>query len=221
MHTILIVDDESDILDLVEYTMTREGFDVIGCLNTSAVEQILDEEQIDLIIMDRNLPGTEGSTFVQYLRKEGYNQPVIYLSAKDTEDDILEGFDRGGDDYITKPFSLDLLVARVKAVIRRSKKEAQIITHRDICYYSSSKKVFIDKEEVNLTQLERDLLLEFMRNPDILLDRDTLLNKVWHDTQHRKPKTVNVAIKRLKEKIDPTGEKIYIQSVRGEGYILC
>ncbi len=221
MHTILAVDDESDILDLVEYSLTKAGFDVIGCLNTSTVEQILDEEPVDLILMDRNLPGIEGSAFISYLRREGYMQPVIYLSAKDSDEDILEGFERGGDDYITKPFNLELLVARVKAVIKRSKKETELLSFRDINYHAASKKLYVAKEEISLTQLERDLLLEFLRNPDTLLNRQTLLERVWEDTAQTKPKTVNVAIKRLKEKIDPRGEKEYIRSVRGEGYILC
>lgn len=221
MHTILIVDDEADILDLVEYTLDKAGYDTIGCLNTASVEQALEEESIDLIIMDRNLPGVEGSAFVQYLREEGYTQPVIYLSAKDSDKDILEGFRRGGDDYITKPFSLELLVARVHAVLKRSLKQTEFLTYRDISYHAASKKVYIDKEETALTQLERELLLEFLRNPDMLLSRETLLERVWRDAEHKKNKTVNVAIKRLKEKIDPKGEKEYIRAVRGEGYILC
>jgi len=221
MDTILVVDDESDILDLVEYTLVKEGYDVLGCLNTSVVERLLNEESIDLIIMDRNLPGIEGSVFVQHLRKEGHNQPVIYLSAKDSQEDILEGFDRGGDDYITKPFSLELLVARVKAVIKRSKREVETLTHRDIVYHAENKKFFIDQEEISLTQLEHDLLLEFLQNKDILLDRSTLLEHAWKDGENKKLKTVNVAIKRLKEKIDPKGDKEYIKSIRGAGYILC
>ena len=221
IDTILVVDDESDILDLVEYTLVKEGYDVLGCLNTSVVERLLDEESIDLIIMDRNLPGIEGSVFVQHLRKEGHNQPVIYLSAKDSQEDILEGFDRGGDDYITKPFSLELLVARVKAVIKRSKREVETLTHRDIVYHAENKKFFIDQDEISLTQLEHDLLLEFLQNKDILLDRSTLLEHVWKDGENKKFKTVNVAIKRLKEKIDPRGDKEYIKSIRGAGYILC
>lgn len=221
MYTILMVDDETDMLELVEYALSKAGFDTIGCLNTLTAQQILEEESIDLIIMDRNLPGTEGSIFVRDLRELGYQQPVIYLSAKDSDEDMLEGFERGGDDYITKPFNMDLLIARVKALIKRSKGEAKVLTHRDISYHFESKRVYIDGAEVNLSTLERELLLEFLQNPDILLDRETLLDRVWRDTQNTKQKTVNVAIKRLKEKIDPTGKKDYIQAVRGEGYILC
>jgi len=221
LHTVLIVDDEADMLELVEYTLSKAGFDTIGCLNTQTVEQILEEESIDLIIMDRNLPGVEGSIFVQHLRSVGYQQPVIYLSAKDSDDDMLEGFERGGDDYITKPFNLNLLIARVKALIKRSKGEAEVIAYRDISYHFESKRLLIEQEEIILSTLERNLMVEFLRNPNILLDRDTLLERIWKDNEQTKYKTVNVAIKRLKGKIDPMDKKKYIRAIRGEGYILC
>jgi len=219
MYTILAVEDDGDILELVEYTLEKDGYDVIGCLDTLKVEQILDEENISLILMDRNLPNVEGSVFIESIRKKGYNQPVIYLTAKDSDDDILEGFNRGADDYITKPFHLDLLRARVKAVLKRTVGEMDIIKARDIVYKSSSKRFFIDNVQVELTHLEHDLLLELIKNKDVLLSRDLLLENVWGDGLDTKPKTVNVAIKRLKSKIDPTGEKDYIKSVRSEGYI--
>ena len=221
MKTILVVEDEQDILDLIEYTLTKEGYDVICCLDTSNVQDILDEEDVSLILMDRNLPGVEGSIFIQSLRKQNYVNPVIYLTAKDKDEDMLEGFDRGGDDYITKPFNLNVLKARVKAVIQRTSKTVEKLKIRDIVYISSNKKFFIDNEEINLTHLEHDLLLEFIKNKDILLSRDTLLENVWQDYNDVKPKTVNVAIKRLKEKIDPKADKNYIKSVRGEGYIFA
>ncbi len=219
--TILVVEDEQDILDLIEYTLSKERYDVICCLDTINVEAILDEEDVALILMDRNLPNIEGSVFIQSLRQKGYSNSVIYLTAKDKDEDILEGFDRGGDDYITKPFNLNVLKARVKAVLKRTTNEVEQLKVRDIVYTAYNKKFFIDKEEINLTHLEHDLLLEFLKNKDILLSRDTLLNNVWEDYTDVKPKTVNVAIKRLKEKIDSDGTKKYIKSVRGEGYIFC
>ena len=219
--TILIVDDEEDILDLMEYTLSSEGYDVITCVDTSNVKDILDEEVISLILMDRNLPGVEGSVFIEKLRSEGYNQPVIYVSAKDMSEDIVEGFERGGDDYITKPFNINELKARVKSLIRRTSKAQDIIRYRDITYSASNKTFKIQDKEIKLTSLEHDLLLEFMKNQNILLSRDVLLEKVWKDSLNKQSKTVNVAIKRLKENIDPTGEKNYIQAVRGEGYIFC
>ena len=219
--TILVVEDEQDILDLIEYTLTKDGHDVISCLNTKLVEQLLAEERIDLILMDRNLPNIEGSILVQTLREKGYNQPVIYITAKDKDEDILEGFERGADDYITKPFNLDVLKARVNALLKRYNKNLDIKKIRDIVYKAKQKKFLIDDEEVKLTHLEHDLLLEFFKNKDVLLSRETLLQNVWEEFTDVKPKTVNVAIKRLKEKIDPTGEKEYIKSVRGEGYIFA
>ncbi len=220
-QTILIVEDEEDILDLMEYTLSKEGYDVITCIDTSNVVDMLDEEEISLILMDRNLPNIEGSKFVASLREDGYNQPVIYVSAKDSSDEIVEGFDRGGDDYITKPFNIDELKARVKALIKRTQKVQDIIKIKDIVYNSSNKTFNIAGEDVKLTHLEHDLLLEFIKNQNILLSRDILLERVWKDSASKQLKTVNVAIKRLKEHIDPNGEKNYIQAVRGEGYIFC
>jgi len=218
MNTILIVEDEPDILELLEYTLAKD-YEIIGCLDTSRVVDILDQEQIDLILMDRNLPNVEGSVFIQQLRNQGYSQNVIYLTAKDADENIIEGFERGADDYITKPFNIDILKARIKSVINRSQKNLEVIKARDIVYNSNQKKFVIEGKDVHLTHLEHDLLLEFIKNIDILLSRDILLENVWEDSIDVKSKTVNVAIKRLKEKIDPLGDKEYIKSIRGEGYI--
>ncbi len=219
---ILIIEDEEDILELFEYTLQKEGYETIGFLTVDKnVRNILDEENIDLILMDRNLPGIEGTTFINEIKKQGYTNPVIYVTAKDNDEDILQGFDSHADDYITKPFNLKELCARVKAVIKRSSKEVDVLKIKDIVYKSSNKKFYIDNIEVELTNLEHDLLLEFIKNKDILMTREHLLNTVWEDSFDKKEKTVNVAIKRLKAKIDPDGTKDYIRSVRGEGYIFC
>jgi DNA-binding response OmpR family regulator len=220
-NTILIVEDEEDILDLLEYTLSSDGHECICCVDTLHVKKILDEESIDLILMDRNLPSGEGSIFIKELRKNGYNTPVIYLSAKDSSQNILEGFDRGADDYITKPFDTLELKARVKALLKRVKKNDDVIKYKDITYHSMNKVFLIDGIEKNLTSLEKKLLLEFIKNPNILLSRDTLLEKVWPESFDKQTKTVNVAIKRLKYKIDPNADKNYIKSIRGEGYMLC
>jgi len=220
-YTILIVEDQEDILDLMEYTLSKEGYDVITCIDTSNIRNILDEEEISLILMDRNLPNIEGSHFIASLRKDGYNQPVIYVSAKDSSDEIVEGFESGGDDYITKPFNLNELKARVKALIKRTQKTQDVIKYRDITYYSSNKTFKINDINIKLSHLEHDLLLEFMKNQKILLSRDLLLENVWKDSQNKQVKTVNVAINRLKDHIDPSGEKNYIKAIRGEGYIFC
>ena len=219
---ILIVEDEEDILELLEYTLQKEGFDTIGFLNIDkTLKKVLDEEEISLILMDRNLPGSEGTSFINQIKKEGHNLPVIYVTAKDKDEDILDGFDAHADDYITKPFNLKELIARVKAVVKRTSKEVDILKIKDIVYKSNNKKFYIDNKEIDLTHLEHNLFLEFIKNKDILMTREHLLNTVWTDSLDKKVKTVNVAIKRLKAKIDPNSTKDYIKSVRGEGYIFC
>lgn len=220
---IVVVEDEEDLLELIEYNLSKEGFEVIGFLNTKTVAQILEEEEIDLLIMDRNLPGVEGSEFVASLREEGVMTPVIYLSAKNRDREIEEGFMRGGDDYITKPFNMNELILRVKAILKRTTKKQPEgkVSHRDLLLDKSTRTLLVDGVSVDVTKLEFDLLYEFIINKNNVLDRDFLLENVWHDTQMYQYRTVNVAINRLKEKIDPDKTKEYIQTVRGVGYKLC
>jgi DNA-binding response OmpR family regulator len=133
--TILIVEDEEDILELLEYTLQKEGFETIGFMQVNAMlEKVLEEETIDLILMDRNLPGIDGVMFIQNIKQKGFNVPVIYVTAKDKEEDILKGFSSYADDYITKPFNLKELTARVKAVLKRTKKDVELLKIRDIVY---------------------------------------------------------------------------------------
>jgi len=220
---IVIVEDEEDLLELLEYNLSKEGFETIGFLNTKTVEQILDEEEIDLLIMDRNLPGVEGSKFVEVLREKGFDIPVIFLSAKDKDEDVQEGFLCGGDDYITKPFNMKELLLRVRSILKRTSKKIQEgkITFRDLILDKSTRELFVDGRSVEVTKLEFDLLVEFITNKNSVLERDYLLENVWGDSENYQYKTVNVAINRLKEKIDPKKEKDYIQTVRGVGYKLC
>src|SRR6056300_377478 len=117
---IVVIEDEEDILELIEYHLSKEGYTVTGFLSTENVEQFLEEENPALIISDRNLPGMEGSEFVAYLRKSGYDIPVIFLTAQDKDTDLEEGFEVGADDYICKPFSPKELSLRVKALLKRS-----------------------------------------------------------------------------------------------------
>ncbi len=219
---IIIVEDEEDILELIEYSLTKEGFEVIGFLNTKNVKNVLKEEDVDIIIMDRNLPNVEGSEFITSLRKNDINTPVIYLSAKDSDEQIEEGFLRGGDDYITKPFNIKELVYRVKAVLKRTKyiNEENIVKYKDIRLNLNLYIVTVDNLEVKLTKLEFNLLLILIQNQNSVLNREFLLQKVWGLDDIYQDKTVNVTISRLKEKIDPTKQKEYIKSVRGIGYTM-
>ncbi len=220
---IVVVEDEEDILELIEYNLEKEGFETVGFTSTKNVGQFLEEESVDLLIMDRNLPGVEGSEFVAQMRNIGVETPVIYLTAKSKESDIEEGFERGGDDYITKPFNMKELVLRIKAVLKRTKKdktEGKLI-YRDITLDLGSRELYIDGKNIELTKLEFDLLYTLISNQNIVLDRDYLLEHVWGGDAIYQDRTVNVAINRLKEKIDHDKSKEYIKTVRGVGYTLC
>ena len=220
---ILIVEDEEDILELMEFNLNKEGFETMGFLNTKRVAEVLAEEKVDLILMDRNLPGTEGSEFVASLRRSGIDTPVIFISAKDKDSDIEQGFERGGDDYLTKPFSMKELILRVKAILRRTQKVPNegTITYRDILINPASRTVIIENNAIELTKLEFDLLYELINNQNIVLDRNYLLDNVWGSDDVYQDRTVNVAINRLKDKIDPDKTKDYLKTVRGVGYTLC
>ncbi|OHD81799.1 MAG: DNA-binding response regulator [Sulfuricurvum sp. RIFCSPHIGHO2_02_FULL_43_9] len=220
---ILIVEDEQDILELMEYHLGKEGYETIGFLNTKHVVNVLEEEKVDLILMDRNLPGAEGSEFVESLRKRGIQTPVIFVSAKHKDEEIEQGFERGGDDYITKPFSMKELILRVKAILRRTKKLSAEgnLTYRDITLNLAARTVAINATPVELTKLEFDLLHALIVNENVVLERDYLLEHVWGGDEVYQDRTVNVAINRLKEKIDPDKTKEYIKTVRGVGYTLC
>jgi len=222
---ILIVDDDNDILELLEYNLTTAGYDVLGFLNTKHVRSVLLQEKIDLMIMDRNLPDIEGGYYVEMLRSKNITVPVIFLTAKNSQEDIKEGFLKGADDYITKPFDIEELLLRVKAILKRSNNEQketiEDIEYRDIKLDLNMHRVFIEDREITLTNLETSLLQILLSNKGKVLDRDFLLKFVWKDTEKIHPKTVNVAVKRLKEKIDPLKNKDYIKTIRGVGYLIA
>jgi len=220
---ILIIEDEEDLLELLEYHLSKEGFKVVGFLSAKRVEDFLLEESADLMIVDRNLPGVEGSEFVKYLRNIGYKIPAIFVSAKDSDKEIEEGFLRGGDDYVTKPYNINELILRIKAILRRTKPfiGSGKLAHKDIILNLDKREVFIDGVLVDLTKLEFDLLVYFINNKNIVLDRNRLLEDVWKDKYLKQDKTVNVTVNRLKNKINKINKKGYISAIRGVGYKFC
>ncbi|NOR56475.1 MAG: response regulator [Sulfurovum sp.] len=218
---IVVIEDEEDILELIEYHLSKEGYSVTGFLSTENVEQFLEEETPALLLVDRNLPGTEGAEFVSYLRDVGYDVPVIFLTAKAQELELEEGFEAGGDDYMCKPFSPKELTLRVKALLKRSgalQKQARM-KHKLLTIDLNKKDLYIDGREVSLTKLEFKLLHTFMQHVDKALTRDFLRDEVWGtEGEGVNDNAVNVAINRLKNKIDPKAEQNYFEPVWGVGY---
>jgi len=218
---IVIIEDEEDILELIEYHLEKEGYSVTGFLSTENVEQFLEEENPSLMIVDRNLPGMEGSEFVAYLREIGYDIPVIFLTAKDKESELEEGYERGGDDYMSKPFNPKELTLRVKALLRRSGilMRQERIKYKVLTIDVVKKDLIINEQIVSLTNLEFNLLHTFMKHIDKALTRDFLRDEVWGtDGEGVNDNAVNVAINRLKNKIDPQNEQNYFHPVWGVGY---
>jgi len=215
---IVIVEDEEDILELLEYNLSKNGYSVTGFTSTDMVEKFLDEESPALLIMDRNLPHIEGSQFVKMLRERGYDLPIVFLTAKDQGQDIDDGFLAGADDYITKPFRIQELLFRIKAILKRTGKTKQgKIKHRDLLLDIEARILTINEKSIKLTNMEFNLLHIFMQNSQKALEREFLTNSL---TEASQDKTINVAINRLKNKIDPDGTKEYISSVWGVGYKL-
>lgn len=219
---IIVIEDESDILELIEYHLHKEGYAVTGFLSTEHVETFLEEENPALMIVDRNLPGVEGSEFVSYLREQGYEIPVIFLTARDKDSDLEEGFRSGGDDYMTKPFKSKELMLRVAALLKRSGiKESNKVKYRDLVLDLHQHLLSIGSKTVEITNLEFKLLHTFIKNPHQPLDRDFLREEVWgDDSVDFHDKTINVAMNRLKKKIDPEGTKVYFAPIWGVGYKL-
>ena len=218
---IVVIEDEEDILELIEYHLSKEGYAVTGFLSTENVEQFLEEETPSLLLVDRNLPGMEGSEFVAYLRKSGYDIPVIFLTAEDKDSDLEVGFAVGGDDYMCKPFSPKELTLRVKALLKRSGalQKQERIKYKHLTMDLVKKVLTVDGHTVSLTNLEFNLLYTFMKHIDKSLTRDFLRDEVWGmEGAGVNDNAVNVAINRLKNKIDPQNEQNYFHPVWGVGY---
>jgi len=218
---IVVIEDEEDILELIEYHLSKEAYSVTGFLSAQNVEQFLEEETPSLMIVDRNLPGMEGSQFIAYLREQGYDIPVIFLTAKAKESELEEGFEAGGDDYMTKPFSPKELTLRVKALLKRSGvlQKQQRVKYKLLTIDLVQKDLYVEDSPVSLTPLEFNLLHTFMKHIDEPLTRNFLRDEVWgSEGESVNDNAVNVAINRLKNKIDPQNEQNYFHPVWGVGY---
>ncbi len=206
---IAIIEDEEDLLELLEFNLQAEGYDAVGFLNTKKVKDFIIEENPDLLIVDRNLPEIEGVNFVKEIRKEGYNTPVIFLTAKNSEENILEGFNAGCDDYIVKPFSMAELKARIKAVLKRNGKLPDLIAYKNYKLDIQNRILYFQKNTIYLTKNEAELLKIFFENPKRTVTREEL-SEIFEINE----KSVNVSVNRLNHKIP------IIKAIRGVGYKL-
>lgn len=211
---LLVVDDEEDLCEILQFNLEAEGYNVDTAY--SAEEALtLDLTQYDLLLLDVMMGKISGFKMASMLREksETADLPIIFLTAKDTENDMLTGFNLGADDYIPKPFSIRQVLARVKAVLRRSKeskgeKDKNILTYKTLKLDIEQIKVYIDGDEIALTKKEFEILRLFLENINHVFTRDEFLTKIWKDEVYVLDRTIDVNITRLRKKIGEYGKNI-------------
>lgn len=221
MKRILVVDDEYDLCEILQFNLENEGFQVDTALSAEDALKKLRPDH-SLMLLDVMMDGMSGYQLAKKLRNEMHNNiPIIFLTAKNSENDMLTGFSIGGDDYIAKPFSVKEVLARVKAVIRRVESlntdvESDVINFDDLVLNKKHKSVTVKGETVNLTKKEYLILLILLENKGNYLERDTILKNVWDDETYVLERTVDVHVARLRKKLGTLGE--HISSRAGFGY---
>ena len=219
---ILVVDDEEDILELVRYNLNREGFDVLGTTSGEEALNIARKEIPDLIILDLMLPGIDGLDVTRRLKKDAKTQaiPVVMLTAKGEEADVVAGLELGADDYVTKPFSPRILIARVKAVLRRPgdapPEDDAVVRIHDMVIHPGRRNVRIGDAAVDLTYTEFQVLYTLARRPGWVYTRAQIVDSVRGDDYPVTDRSVDVQIVGLRKKLGDRGK--YIETVRGVGY---
>ena len=219
---VLIVEDENSLLELLKFNFTKDGFKVDTAMDgETALEKILNKAP-DLLVLDWMLPKLSGIELCRRIRKnkEIKNLPIIMLTARGEEDARLRGLETGADDYITKPFSVNELMARVKAVLRRIRPmfAEEVLSYKGIVVDLVSHSVNRDNETLHLGPTEFNLLVFFMENIGRVFSREQLLNHVWKDEAFVEPRTVDVHIRRLRKAINNDVKEDYIRTVRSAGY---
>jgi len=217
--TILVVDDEQDILDLIEYNLKKEGFKVLKAENGEKGIEIAKEYKPDLVLLDIMMPKMDGLETVELIRKdeELKRTPVIFLTARSDEKTEIESLNKGGDDFITKPISTTKLVSRIKAVMRRFDDSTEQTNKLNVHDLEIDKDRYLVKRESNeyhLPRKEFELLFYLASRKGKVLDRQALLNKVWGDNIYVVDRTVDVHVRKIREKL---GDH-YIETVKGVGY---
>jgi DNA-binding response OmpR family regulator len=224
MKRVLVIEDEKNLSRFIELELKYEGYEIGVAYNGRDGLKMALEEEWDVILLDLMLPGLNGLEVCRRVR-QSKNIPVLMITARDSVMDRVSGLDSGADDYIVKPFAIEELLARLRAVFRRTANEeerASITTYkfRDVVVEKESRRVLKNGEEIELTKKEYDLLTTFLDNMNIVLTREVLLNKVWGYETEVETNVVDVYVRYLRNKIDSPEEDSYIQTIRGTGYVM-
>lgn len=221
MLTILIVEDDPAIREMVGMALTRAGYDMLEAGSALEARQIIASRRPDLILLDWMLPGISGFEFARQLHSNNAQPPppIIMLTARDQEADKIAAFEAGADDYVSKPFSVSELLARIKAVLRRTAQhdDKELLEIDGIRLDPGSCRVTVGEAPVEFSPREFRLLHFFMTHQERVYSRQQLLEQVW-DTAHVEDRTVDVHIRRLRKILGPSGHDRFIQTVRSAGY---
>lgn len=222
-HSILVVEDEPKIREGLRDFLEFQEFTVTVVDDGLAAERIVDAKRFDLILLDLMLPNISGEQLCRKWRQQGRTTPIIMLTAKGQESERIAGLDMGADDYVTKPFSLEELLARIRAVLRRTDPArcvGQTFSFGPFCVNAQSLKLTCDSAEMCITQRQVDILQLFAANPGRVISREQLYEKVWHESMDGiETRTVDMHIARLRELLKEAGCKTeLIETVRGAGY---
>jgi len=219
---ILVVDDEEDILELVRFNLLREGYDVRAADSGEKAVDLTQKELPHLIILDLMLPGIDGLEVTRILKSNSETRqiPIVMLTAKGEEPDVVAGLELGADDYVTKPFSPRILLARVRAVLRRKQEEAQetsdVVKIRNLLIHPGRREVLVDGKTVPLTFTEFGILNYLVRRPGWVFTRSQIVDTVRGTDYFVTDRSVDVQIAGLRKKLGPSGR--FIETVRGVGY---
>ncbi len=219
---VLVVEDELAIREMLGFTLARAGFEVLEAEDTREATDLIARTRPDVVLLDWMLPGISGIDFARRLRREEVTRelPIIMLTARGEEASKLKGFAVGADDYITKPFSTQELIARIKALLRRSgiEREDEMVVIEGLSLDTAGHRVNIKGKTVKLGPTEFRLLHFFMTHPERVYSRDQLLDQVWGNQVYIEDRTVDVHIRRLRKALAPFDYDQHVQTVRGSGY---
>ena len=226
-HRVLIIEDEKNLARFVELELQHEGYETAICHDGRQGLELALNENWDVILLDLMLPELNGLEVCRRIRPIK-DTPIIIMTARDSVIDRVSGLDQGADDYIVKPFAIEELLARLRALFRRidhqkeeaTPKKENVVTYRDIVVEKAARIVRRGDEVIDLTKREYELLLFLMENLDTVMSREVLLDKVWGYKTEVETNVVDVYIRYLRNKIDLPGHDSYIQTVRGTGYVM-
>ncbi|MBG0787220.1 response regulator transcription factor [Chloroflexota bacterium] len=217
---ILIIEDDEEILRVLKRVLTYEGYVVDTALTGQAGLTLAQEQVPDLVVLDWMLPKMDGLEVCRRLQKLG-NQPIMMLTAKDTTQDRVQGLDAGADDYVVKPFEIEELLARIRALLRRTAADrVKVLEFADLKLDSSTRQAIRGDREIELTAKEYDLLELFMRHPRQVMTREVIFDQVWDYDFGGESNVLDVYIRYLRQKLEENNESRLIYTVRGVGYVM-